>query len=79
MTIQILLTADNHLDPPARAFGPRTYERKKDFLRCFEAAVNYALENKPDLFLICGDLFNNIKPRNPTNAALMPHFKKLYD
>lgn len=79
MTIQVLITGDNHLDPPARAFGPRLYERKKDFLRCFEAAVGYALENRPDIFLICGDLFDNIKPRNPPRAKLMTHFKKLYD
>jgi len=79
VSIQVLLTADNHLDPPAVMFGPRRYERKMDFLRCFEAVVNYALDNHPDLFLIAGDLFDHMQPRNPTRAQAMNYFRTLYE
>ena len=50
-----------------------------DFLRCFEAAVNYALDNRPDLFLIAGDLFDHMQPRNPTRAHVMDYFRNLYE
>lgn len=79
MSIQVLLTADNHLDPPAVMFGPRRYERKMDFLKCFETVVNYALDNRPDLFLIAGDFFDHIQPRNPTRARAMDYFRTLHE
>src|SRR2546426_1091239 len=33
MTVHVLLTADNHLDPSAVQYGPRRFERKRDFLQ----------------------------------------------
>jgi hypothetical protein len=45
MTIHVLLTADNHLDQSAVQYGPKRFERKRDFQRCFEILVNFALEN----------------------------------
>ncbi|MEM2865123.1 MAG: DNA repair exonuclease, partial [Candidatus Bathyarchaeia archaeon] len=74
-----LLTADNHLDPPALMYGPRRFDRKMDFLRCFEATVEYALKNKPDLFLVAGDLFDHTQPRNPTRTHVMESFRSLYE
>jgi exonuclease SbcD len=50
-----------------------------DFLKCFEAVVNYALENRPDLFLIAGDLFDHMQPRNPTRAQAMNYFRTLHE
>lgn len=79
MGLQIVLTADNHLDPPAVMFGPKRYERKRDFLRCFEEVVKFTLDNKPDILLISGDLFDHIQPRNPTRSKVMGAFKSLYD
>ena len=79
MSIQVLHTADNHLDPPAVMYGPRRYDRKMDFLRCFEAVVNHAVKNRPDLLLISGDLFDHMRPRNPTRALAMKHFRTLYE
>jgi len=72
--LQVVLTADNHLDPPAVMFG-----RKGDFLRCFGEVVDFALENKPDIFLVSGDFFDHIQPRNPTRTRIMGYFKSLYD
>ena len=79
MGLQVVLTADNHLDPPAVMFGSKRYERKGDFLRCFGEVVDFALENKPDIFLVSGDFFDHIQPRNPTRTRIMGYFKSLYD
>ena len=79
MTVQVLLTADNHLDPSAVQYGPRRFERKKDFQRCFEVPVNFALDNRPDLFLIGGDFYDGILPGNPIRAFVAEQFKRLHE
>lgn len=79
MTIQLLLTADNHLDPSAVQYGPKRFERKRDFQQCFEILVNFALENKPDLLLIGGDFYDGILPGNPTRAFVADQFKRLHE
>src|SRR5436305_5377223 len=68
MTVHVLLTADNHLDPSAVQYGPKRFERKRDFQHCFDVLVNFALDNRPDLFLIGGDFYDGILPGNPTRA-----------
>ena len=79
MTIQVLLTADNHLDPSAVQYGPKRFERKRDFQRCFETLVTFALENRPDLLLVGGDFYDGILPGNPTLAFVAEQFKRLYE
>jgi DNA repair exonuclease SbcCD nuclease subunit len=79
MTIHVLLTADNHLDPSAVQYGPKRFERKRDFQRCFEILVNFALENKPDILLIGGDFYDGILPGNPTRAFVAEQFKRLHE
>src|SRR2546427_74269 len=79
MTIHVLLTADNHLDPSAVQYGPKRFERKRDFQRCFEILVNLALENKPDILLIGGDFYDGILPGNPTRAFVAEQFKRLHE
>ncbi len=79
MTVHVLLTADNHLDPSAVQYGPKRFERKRDFQRCFETLVNYALENRPDLLLVGGDFYDTILPGNPTRAFVAEQFKRLYE
>ena len=79
MTIHVLLTADNHLDPSAVQYGPRRFERKRDFQHCFDVLVNFALNNRPDLFLIGGDFYDGILPGNPTRAYVAEQFKRLHD
>jgi len=77
LSVQVLLTADNHLDPPVTQFGPKRMQRKADYLRCFETAISYALENRPDLFLVSGDLHDVILPRNPPRALIIRRFRDL--
>ena len=79
MTVHVLLTADNHLDPSAVQYGPKRFERKRDFQQCFEVLVNFALENRPDLFLIGGDFYDGILPGNPTRAYVAEQFKRLHE
>ena len=79
MTVQVLLTADNHLDPSAIQYGPKRFERKRDFQRCFEILVSFALDNKPDLLLIGGDFYDGILPGNPTRAFVADQFKLLHE
>src|SRR6266702_968080 len=76
MTVHVLLTADNHLDPSAVQYGPRRFERKRDFQHSFDVLVNFALENRPDLFLIGGDFYDGILPGNPTRAYVTEQFKR---
>jgi exonuclease SbcD len=79
MTVQILLTADNHLDPPASMFGPRRFERRRDHLRCFEEAIEHAKANRPDLLLLAGDVFDTVRPGNLVRARVMEDLKAVHD
>jgi len=77
LSVQVLLTADNHLDISAAMYGPKRFERKEDFARCFESTVEYALKERPDIYLICGDLYDSVVPRNPPRSFMMRHFRAL--
>jgi len=77
LSVQVVVTADNHLDISAAMYGPKRFERKEDFARCFEATVEYALKEKPDIYLICGDLYDSVVPRNPPRSLMMKHFRAL--
>ncbi len=67
------------MDPSAVIFGSARLDRKKDHLRCLEEVVEYAKKNKPDLFLISGDLFDVIRPGNWIRARLMQDFRDLHE
>ncbi|OLS14848.1 MAG: exonuclease SbcCD, D subunit [Promethearchaeota archaeon CR_4] len=73
----MLHTGDNHLDPPSRQFLSKDMARRKDFLESFGNVVTYALENKPELFLLTGDLFDTINPRNPARKYVMSLLRQL--
>lgn len=79
MTVHVLLTADNHLDPSAVQYGPKRFERKRDFQHSFDVLVNFAIENRPDLFLVGGDFYDGILPGNPTRAYVAEQFKRLHE
>jgi len=79
VTVRALLTADNHLDPSALNLGSDRFLRKRDFQKTFEEAIDYARSEKPDLFLIGGDLFDGMRPGNAIRAAVMNDFKLLHE
>jgi exonuclease SbcD len=77
--VQILLTADNHLDPPANSFGPKRFERRRDHLRCFEEAIEYAKSNHPDFLLLAGDVFDTVRPGNFVRARIMEDLRAVHE
>jgi DNA repair exonuclease SbcCD nuclease subunit len=77
MSIKILVTGDNHLDNPSAQYGAKKQMRQKDFKDNFETIIDYAIENRIDLFLVCGDLFHNCRPSNTTRAWVMHQFRRL--
>ncbi|MBS7623428.1 exonuclease SbcCD subunit D [Candidatus Bathyarchaeota archaeon] len=77
MSVQALVTADNHLDPTAAGFSYRRYDRRRDHLLCFEEVMKYAEQNRPDILLVAGDLFDSVRPSNHSRARLMQDFKSL--
>jgi exonuclease SbcD len=79
VTIQILLSADNHLDPPGISFGSKRFERRLDYLRCFEEVIEYAKHNRPNLLLLGGDVFDTIRPGNYVRARVMEDLKAIHD
>src|SRR5205807_9505381 len=79
MTVHVLFRSDNHLDPSAVQYGPRRFERKRDFQHSFDVLVNFALENRPDLFLIGGDFYDGILPGNPIRAYVAEQYKRLHE
>ncbi len=79
MVLKVLATADNHLDFAAVQFGPKRYDRKKDFQDAFKSVMDYALKNKPDVVLLGGDLFDTVNPRNPPRSFLMRIFRDLHE
>ncbi len=80
MSIQLIQCGDIHLD---RRFNISSYvrrnKRKEDINRNFSIAVEYALENKPDLFLIPGDAYDKVNPSNPARNFFVEKIRQLKD
>ncbi|MEM4454496.1 MAG: DNA repair exonuclease [Thermofilaceae archaeon] len=76
--VKVLHTADNHLDPKLTELGAKSMERRRDFLSAFQHAVNFALERRPHLFLVSGDLFDSVNPRNPARTQVIRAFRRLH-
>ena len=80
MSVQLLHCSDIHLD---RNFNisnmARAQERKEDLNKNFSVAVEYALENKPDIFLITGDVFDRVSPGNAARIFLTEKVRRLKD
>lgn len=80
ISVQILHCSDTHLD---KTFGisnlSKAMQRKEDLNHNFSSIVNYALKNKPDVFLIAGDVFDKILPTNASRVFLASQVKLLND
>ncbi len=74
--ISVVHTADNHLDYSFK-YRHRLMDRKRDFWRSFKEVLEYVLRVKPDLFLISGDLYHRINPRNPPRAQVLRYFRMI--
>jgi len=78
MSVQILHCSDTHLDKNFNIANlARVQERKEDLNRNFSAAVDYALRNKPDLFLMTGDIFDRVSPGNAARILVTEKIRQL--
>ena len=57
----------------------KAVQRKEDLNTNFSAVVDYAVKNKPDVFLIAGDVFDKILPTNSARVFLTQETKRLND
>ena len=78
MSVQILHCSDMHLDKSFNIANlARAQERKEDLNRNFSTAVDYALKNKPDLFLMTGDIFDRVSPGNAARILVTERVRQL--
>jgi DNA repair exonuclease SbcCD nuclease subunit len=80
VSLQLVHCSDLHL---GKRFNISNYshalERRRDLERNFSNIVEYSLENKPDLFLIGGDVYDRILPTNPERVFLTEKIRALKD
>lgn len=78
MTVQIVHTADLHLDRNFNIVNlARRDERKKDVESNFEHIADYAIQNRPDFLLLAGDIFDRVNPGNPTRELLVRKLREV--
>jgi DNA repair exonuclease SbcCD nuclease subunit len=75
----MVLTGDNHLNYYNQKMGSRLAERRSWIGRSWRKTIDYAVDNKVDLYLHLGDLFDQISPRNPPRAKVVEAFKDLHN
>lgn len=80
MSLQILHCSDTHLDKNFNISNlSKAALRKNDLNQSFSAIVEYAVKNKPDIFLIAGDVFDKILPTNLARVFLTQQIRLLND
>lgn len=78
MSVQALHCSDTHLDKNFNIANLlRAQERKEDLNSNFSAAVDYALGNRPDLFLMTGDIFDRVSPGNAARILVTEKVRQL--
>lgn len=79
-SLQIVHCSDLHL---GKRFNISNYahalERKRDLENNFSTVVAHTLANKPDLFLVTGDVYDRILPPNPERVFLTQKIRELRD
>lgn len=80
MSIQIVHCSDLHLDKNFNISNlERARARKEDLNKSFSRVVEFALQNRPDVFVISGDVFDKISPANAAMVYLTQQIKQLHD
>lgn len=80
MSVRIIHTADVHLDSPFTAFSPSGAEKRRENIRkSFLALIEKAREERTQLFLISGDLFDTEFATRDTALMLKNAFISLPD
>lgn len=78
--ITAIVTSDNHLGAYyARLRPDRLEARRRALQRAFEQVVDHAIEDRVDLFLHAGDLFDRPDPRNAERHFVARQVRRLLD
>lgn len=78
MSLQIVHTADLHLDRSLQIANiARRDRRRQDIDDNFDRIVHYVLQNKPDLFLLAGDIFDRVNPGNAAREMLVRKIREV--
>ncbi|MGB4645295.1 MAG: DNA repair exonuclease [Dictyoglomaceae bacterium] len=76
--LKILITADSHLGRYYRKMLPeRLQERRRRLRNSLQEVIDYAIEEKVDIFIQAGDLFDLSNPRNQDLTFIAREFAKL--
>lgn len=79
MTLKIVATADNHLGRHYARMSVRVLDaRRRRIRRALGQVFDYAKENRADLLLLAGDLFDTPNPRNSERLYLARQLRDLY-
>ncbi len=80
ISLQVLHCSDTHLDKSfSIASLAKAIQRREDLNSNFSSVIDYAVKNKPDIFLISGDVFDKILPTNASRVFLAQQTKRLKD
>lgn len=77
--VRIVITGDNHLNLYNQKLGSKLVERRNRIGQAWWKTIEYAVENKADIYINTGDLFDQLSPRNPPRARVVEAFKTLKD
>lgn len=76
--IKIVATADNHLNRFYKKMFPEQLKKRRENLRkAFKEVVDFSINEKVDLFIQVGDLFDMPDPRNTELVFIMEEFLNL--
>jgi DNA repair protein SbcD/Mre11 len=79
MTLKIVATADNHLGRHYARMPIRVLDaRRRRIRRALGQVFDHAKENRADLLLLAGDLFDTPNPRNSERLYLARQLRELY-
>ena len=75
--VRIVITGDSHLNLYNQKLGARLAERRGRIGAAWWKTIDYAIENKADIYIHTGDLFDQLSPRNPPRARVVEAFRLL--
>ncbi|MCW4012179.1 MAG: DNA repair exonuclease [Candidatus Bathyarchaeota archaeon] len=75
--VTIVITGDNHLNLYNQKLGSKLAERRARIGKAWNQTIEYAIENKADIYINTGDLFDQLSPRNPPRASVINGYRRL--
>ncbi|MGB9798404.1 MAG: metallophosphoesterase family protein, partial [bacterium] len=76
--VKIVICADTHLNAYYAKMRPEQLEKRREYLRnAFKQIVDFAIEEKADIFLHAGDIFDMPDPRYSELIFVLNEFMRL--